>query len=114
LAGPGIGPYSCLHDLLLPGLPLLRRGRQYVAAEAEEVHRIVAVLERYESLPDLSADRSLNEEQLATARESLDERAWEEAWAEGRAMTTEEAVAYALEGQNPESSRSSLDEARKA
>jgi hypothetical protein len=29
-------------------------------------------------------------------------------------MTTEEAVAYALENQNPESSRSSVDEARKA
>jgi predicted ATPase/DNA-binding XRE family transcriptional regulator len=84
-----------------------RAARLWGAAEA--------ILEKIEviSYPH-AADRSLYEEQLAAARESLDERAWEEAWAEGRAMTTEEAVAYALENQNPESSRSSVDEARKA
>jgi hypothetical protein len=32
------------------------------------------------------------------AREQLGERAWAEAWEEGRAMSFEEAVAYALEG----------------
>ena len=42
------------------------------------------------------ADRAFYE-RLTAARERLDRRAWEEAWAEGRAMTTEEAVAYALE-----------------
>jgi non-specific serine/threonine protein kinase len=74
-----------------------------------------AILEKIEviSYPH-AADRSLNEEQLAAAREDLDRRSWEGAWAEGRAMTIEEAVAYALEDQNPESSRSSVDEARKA
>jgi hypothetical protein len=39
--------------------------------------------------------RGLNERDLATARESLDPEAFEKAWAEGRAMTPEEAVAYA-------------------
>jgi non-specific serine/threonine protein kinase len=34
---------------------------------------------------------------LAAARSKLDESSWHEAWAEGRAMTFEEAVAYALE-----------------
>jgi predicted ATPase/DNA-binding XRE family transcriptional regulator len=49
-----------------------------------------------------AADRSSYDQQLAAARASLDEQTWEEAWTEGQAMTTEEAVAYALEGQNPE------------
>ncbi len=40
--------------------------------------------------------RSLNERDLATARETLDPGAFEEAWAEGREMTFEETVAEAL------------------
>jgi hypothetical protein len=74
-----------------------------------------AILEQIEVIAYPHAtDRSFNDRQLAAAREDIDERTWEEAWAEGRAMTTEEAVAYALEDQNPESSRSGVDEARKA
>ena len=67
-----------------------RAARLWGAAEA--------VLEQIEviSYPH-AADRSFNDRQLAAARESLDERAWDEAWNEGRAMTTEEAVAHALE-----------------
>ncbi|MFL6057753.1 MAG: ATP-binding protein, partial [Rubrobacteraceae bacterium] len=87
---------------------LERAARLWGAAEA--------ILEKIEviSYPH-AADRSLNEEQLAAARESLDERVWEEAWAEGRAMTTEEAVAYALTDQDPESPRSEGQrEARRA
>ena len=41
------------------------------------------------------ADRAFYE-RMAAARERLDRRAWEEAWAEGGAMTTEVAVGYAL------------------
>jgi hypothetical protein len=33
----------------------------------------------------------------ATARGQLDETTWQAAWAEGRAMTLEQAIAYALE-----------------
>jgi non-specific serine/threonine protein kinase len=40
--------------------------------------------------------RNLNERDLATARGSLDPEAFEKAWAEGRSMTPEEVVAYAL------------------
>jgi non-specific serine/threonine protein kinase len=40
--------------------------------------------------------RNLNERDLAVTREMLDPEAFEAAWAEGRAMTLEEAVAYAL------------------
>ncbi len=42
-------------------------------------------------------DRSLYQEQVAAARARLDEQTWVEAWAEGRAMSTVEAVQYALE-----------------
>jgi predicted ATPase/DNA-binding XRE family transcriptional regulator len=84
-----------------------RAARLWGAAEA--------ILEQIEVIAYPHAtDRSFNDRQLAAAREDIDERTWAEAWAEGRAMTTEEAVAYALEDQNPESSRSSVDEARKA
>jgi hypothetical protein len=39
--------------------------------------------------------RDLNERDLAMARDSLDPEAFERAWADGRAMTPEETVAYA-------------------
>jgi predicted ATPase/DNA-binding XRE family transcriptional regulator len=42
--------------------------------------------------------RKLNERDLATTREMLEPGAFEEAWAEGRAMGLQEAVAYALSG----------------
>ena len=38
-----------------------------------------------------------NEERMAAARSQLDEQEWLEAWAEGRAMTPERAIEYALE-----------------
>ena len=44
-----------------------------------------------------AADRTLYDRQSATVRRKLGERAWEEATEEGRAMTLEEAVSYALE-----------------
>ena len=45
----------------------------------------------------LVPDRSLRHRQVVAARARLDdERTWTQAWAEGRAMTTGEAVEYAL------------------
>jgi predicted ATPase/class 3 adenylate cyclase len=41
--------------------------------------------------------RSLREPYLAAARSQVGEAAWAEAWEEGRSMTFEEAIAYALE-----------------
>jgi len=57
-----------------------------------------ALLERIEvtAFPD-APDRSLYQRQVAAARARLDEQTWVEAWAEGRAMTFEQAVAYALD-----------------
>jgi len=41
------------------------------------------------------------EDRLATARSLMDDAAWEEAWARGRAMTPEEAIEYALSSEEP-------------
>jgi tetratricopeptide (TPR) repeat protein len=45
-----------------------------------------------------AADQAEYDRYLTLAREQLDESAFGAAWAEGRAMTMEQAVAYALEG----------------
>ena len=42
-------------------------------------------------------DRSLHQSQVAAARAQLEEAEWTAAWAEGRAMTSERALEYALE-----------------
>ena len=47
-------------------------------------------------LPPRERDRQ--ERYIMAACAQLDEAAWNAAWAEGRAMTTEQAIAYALEG----------------
>jgi predicted ATPase/DNA-binding CsgD family transcriptional regulator len=46
-------------------------------------------------------ERALREPYLTAARAQLDEAAWEAAFAEGQAMTFEEAVAYALSAEEP-------------
>ena len=43
------------------------------------------------------ADQIEHDRVVANARAQLDEATWETAWAEGRAMTLEQAIAYALE-----------------
>jgi non-specific serine/threonine protein kinase len=42
-------------------------------------------------------DRALHRSQVAAARSQVDEAAWTAAWIEGRAMSLEQAVSYALE-----------------
>ena len=69
---------------------LVEAARLWGAAEA--------LLEKIEATAySLAPDRSLSHRQVVAARARLDdERTWTEAWAEGRAMTTREAVEYAL------------------
>lgn len=80
-----------------------RAARLWGAAEA--------LLEKIEVIAYPHAtDRSFNDQQLAAARAKLDEGKWEEAWAEGRAMTTEQAVGYALQqGEEPPQPRETGD-----
>jgi len=47
------------------------------------------------------ADRSLHQGQVSAARARLDETSWTAAWSEGRAMSSEQAVEYALSGEEP-------------
>lgn len=69
---------------------LARAARLWGAAEA--------LLERTEIVAYAHApDPPLYQRQVAAARERLDETTWEAAWKKGRAMTTEQAVAYVLE-----------------
>ncbi len=42
------------------------------------------------------AERSIHERYVAMGRAHMDEAAWQAAWAEGRAMPLEQAIAYAL------------------
>ncbi len=64
-----------------------RAARLYGAAEALRL-AIGATLS--------PADRAELERHLATTRATLDEASWEAAWADGRAMTPEQAAEYAL------------------
>jgi hypothetical protein len=45
-----------------------------------------------------AADQAEHDRYVALARDQLDEAAFAAAWAEGRAMAMEQAIAYALEG----------------
>jgi predicted ATPase/class 3 adenylate cyclase len=71
-----------------------RAGRLFGAARAlrETLREAVA----YQLTPDEEAWR---EPYRATARSRLGEYSWQEALAEGRAMTLDEAISYALEGE---------------
>jgi predicted ATPase/class 3 adenylate cyclase len=46
---------------------------------------------------EASAEQALREPYLGVARSQLEEAAWQEVWAEGRAMTLDEVISYALE-----------------
>ena len=48
-------------------------------------------------VPWLPDEREMIEPHIDTARTRLDEPYWKEEWEEGRAMTLEDAIAYALE-----------------
>ena len=69
---------------------LERAARLWGAAEA--------ILEPIEVIAyPYATDRSLHDKQVAAARKRLNEETWTRAWEEGRAMTTEQAIEYALE-----------------
>ena len=72
-----------------PGQPALRRAARLFGA-AEAIREQVAS-------PIMSLDRGPYERGLAALRAHLDAAALQVAWAEGRALTLEQAIAYALE-----------------
>jgi non-specific serine/threonine protein kinase len=84
-------------------------GLAAVAASEDKLERAArlwgaaeALLEAIEVLAyPHASDRSLYQQQVADARDRLDQRTWAEAWAEGREMTGDQAVEYALKRQKP-------------
>jgi predicted ATPase/DNA-binding CsgD family transcriptional regulator len=70
---------------------IVRAARLWGAAEA--------LLEKIEAVYTYVPDRSLHRSRV-TARSQIEEAAWEAAWAEGRAMSPEQATEYALEQQS--------------
>jgi len=69
-----------------------RAARLFAAAEA---------LREGLGTPPLTVDRAAHEPGLNAARSLIDETSWEMAWAKGRAMTPEQAIEYALSGEEP-------------
>jgi len=78
-------------------------GLACVAAARGETERAARLFGASEALPEAMGaplepgEIALQEPYLSAARSQLDERSWQEAWAEGRAMTLEDAISYALE-----------------
>lgn len=60
------------------------------------------------------ADRSLHQEQVTAARARLDETLWTGAWAEGRTMSSEQAIDYALSEKEPATPPAPMSEKRSA
>lgn len=82
-------------------LGLLRALAAVAAAQAEperaaRLEGAEAALRKSLSLPVAPSDQAEGEETLARAKEALGEEDFTHAWDEGRAMTLEEAIAYAL------------------
>jgi len=112
--------------LLREGLAIeLRLGRKVTLAEGLEGLAVAAgalgedvraarlwgvaeVLRGEIGVPWRPEERLLHEPQLAAARSRLGEAAWEAAFTEGKAMTFEEAVEYALSKEEPDSSTSPI------
>jgi hypothetical protein len=47
--------------------------------------------------PGLAIERGVHERDVAAVREGLEQETFAAAWAQGRGMTLEQAIAYALE-----------------
>jgi predicted ATPase/class 3 adenylate cyclase/Tfp pilus assembly protein PilF len=68
--------------------------------EAERTAKLFGAVEMLDEVmggSQATEDDTLHGPYLAAARSQLDEAAWQEAWAEGRAMTLDKAISYALE-----------------
>jgi tetratricopeptide (TPR) repeat protein len=89
-------------DLL--GVTAYLEGMAEVAARQGQPERTVrlfgaaAVLRDALGIPPYPAEQAEYEQHLSAARTQLGERTFDTAWTEGQAMSVEQAIAYALEG----------------
>jgi non-specific serine/threonine protein kinase len=82
----------------LEGLASMYAAEGEIACAARLWGAEEALLEKLEdALYTYVPDRALHRSQVAAARSQLDEGTWTAAWVEGRAMSLEQAVEYALE-----------------
>ncbi len=85
------------------GIFLLLNAVGYLAAAERQFERAARLLGAADHLGEsigaslFQTDRADHETSVAAARAALGERAFAAAWAQGRAMTMDEAIAYALE-----------------
>jgi non-specific serine/threonine protein kinase len=71
------------------------------AARAAKLFGVAEALREAVGSQREPAEDALREPYLAASRTQLDEASWEEAWAEGRAMSMEQAIEYALSEEKP-------------
>ncbi|MFL5732491.1 MAG: tetratricopeptide repeat protein, partial [Chloroflexia bacterium] len=111
----GQGDYAIAHSLYEGSLALMRElgvswgigwilaGLGGVAAGVGQASRGTRLLGAAEALEEAPGsifgqdDRMVYEQGIASARAQLSEEEFEKAWAEGRAMTMEQAIEYAIE-----------------
>jgi hypothetical protein len=96
-----IGLSRALRDTYALGYGLIRLAGALVAlGQGERAARLYGAAEALREMTgtpiQYAGHRALYERQVEALREQLDARTLEAAWAEGRAMTLEEAVAEAL------------------
>src|SRR5205085_12510285 len=72
-------------------------GAQGHAVDAARLYGAAEILRESIGTSVAPADLPEYERQIANARALLDPSAWEAVWAEGRALTMEQALAYALQ-----------------
>jgi hypothetical protein len=80
-------------------------GAAVLAADYQRAARLFGALAAIRELSGITeaagSFRAINETDEAVARAALDDDTFEAAWSEGRAMTLEQAIAYALEASPP-------------
>jgi hypothetical protein len=79
------------------GLLRLAETKQHIGQPAHAVKLYCAAKNVYDSIGDLQKDESRFAEYFARCRASLGTSAFEDAMEQGRTMTMEQAIAYALE-----------------
>ncbi len=92
--------------LCLEGLAAVAASEGELARAARLWGASEALLETIEVTAYLNTpDRRLHQRQVAAARERIDHKKWKQAWAEGRGLGVEKAVAYALKDRGGTASR---------
>jgi tetratricopeptide (TPR) repeat protein len=72
-------------------------GEQDEGEKAARLYAAAEALRAFHDAPVLPGDLPRYDRRLSVARAHVDETTWKQAWEEGRVMTMEDAISYALE-----------------